>query len=230
MAITTTMADLAPALRLWQLISPTLPVGAYAYSAGLEFAVEAGWVGDETALARWTGGQIDGPLAALDVPVLRRLMDAWRVDDSEGVDQWTALLLACRETAELRAEDRHLGRALARVLADLGEADARAWDRDHDVCWAAMYALAAVRWGVDTESAAAGYLWAWLENQVAAGIKIIPLGQTAGQRVLRDVSAAIPDAVSRGLALPDDAIGAAAPGAAIASAAHETQYTRLFRS
>jgi urease accessory protein len=146
------------------------------------------------------------------------------------VRRWTAFLLASRETAELRAEDRHLGRALARVLADMGTAEARDWDTDRNVCWAALFALAAVRWGIDRESAAAGYLWAWLENQVAAGVKLIPLGQTAGQRVLLRVSERIPAAVEYGFGVDAAAIGASAPGAVLASAAHETQYTRLFRS
>ncbi len=217
-------------MRLWQLISPTLPVGAYAYSAGLEYAVACGWVGDEMGLERWTAGQIEHSLAALDVPILARLYRGWEAGDSDAVLAWTRKLLASREAAELRAEDRHMARAMARVLAELGEAEARCWDRPEDTCWAALFSLAAVRWGVSLEEAAAGYLWAWLENQVAAGVKLIPLGQTAGQRVLHRVAGAIPEAVAKGLALPDEAIGASAPGVALASAAHETQYTRLFRS
>lgn len=225
-----TTTDLAASLRLWQLISPALPVGAYAYSAGLEYAVEAGWVRSEAELADWTAGQIEGALARLDLPVLGRLYDAWHAGDEASARRWTAFLLASRETAELRAEDRHLGRALARVLADMGTVEARHWDTDRNVCWAALFALAAVRWGIDRDNAAAGYLWAWLENQVAAGVKLIPLGQTAGQRVLLRVSERIPTAVADGLGVDEAAIGAAAPGAALASAAHETQYSRLFRS
>lgn len=225
-----TTTDLSASLRLWQLISPALPVGAYAYSAGLEYAVEAGWVRTEADLAEWAAGQIEGPLAWLDLPVLGHLYDAWQADDDGSARRWTAFLLASRETSELRAEDRHLGRALARVLADLGTAEARDWDTDRNVCWAALFALAAVRWGIDREAAAAGYLWAWLENQIAAGVKLIPLGQTAGQRVLLRVSDRIPSAVERARGIDDSAIGASAPGAVLASAAHETQYTRLFRS
>jgi len=217
-------------LRLWQLVSPSLPVGAYAYSAGLETAVDRGWVADPAGLAAWTGGQIRHALAGLDVPLLLRLHRAWAADDRRAVEAWTVRLLAARETAELRAEDRHLGRALARLLADLGEPRAAAFDVDGDVTWATAFALAAVAWQVDARAAARAYLWAWLESQVAAGVKIIPLGQTAGQRVLRDVAAAIPEAVAAAGALPDTDIGATAPGVSIASSAHETQYTRLFRS
>ncbi|HKJ94980.1 MAG TPA: urease accessory protein UreF [Gammaproteobacteria bacterium] len=231
MATITIMADAAMDLRLWQLISPALPVGAYAYSAGLEYAIEAGWVRDEAALAEWTAGQIAHGLARLDVAALGRLYRAWCADDRDEVARWTTFLLACRETAELRAEDRHLGRALARVLKDLGDPDAGAWDRAGDVTWATMFALAAARWDISLERAAAGYVWAWLENQVAAAVKIVPLGQTAGQRVLLGVSDGIPAAVAEGLAIEhEDDIGAGAPGVAIASSCHETQYSRLFRS
>ncbi|WP_435105196.1 urease accessory protein UreF [Arhodomonas sp. AD133] len=228
-AITTTMIDPA-ALRLWQLISPTLPVGAYAYSAGLETAVACGWVADEPGLERWVTGQARHLLAGVDLPALARLMRAWREADEAALDQWSAWLRAVRETAELRAEDEHLGRALARLLVSLGEEDAAAWDAPGRVTWATAFALAATRWEVAERSAAAGYLWAWLENQVAAGVKLIPLGQSAGQRVLFAAAAEVPGVVEDALTRDDDALGSSAPGLAIASSQHETQYTRLFRS
>ncbi len=218
------------ALRLWQLISPTLPVGAYAYSAGLETAVARDWVSDEAGLQRWVVGQAGHLLAGVDLPALARLMRAWQAGDDAGVSRWSDWLRAARETAELRAEDEHLGRALARLLVALGEEDAAAWDAPGRVTWAMAFALAAVRWEVAEPSAAAGYLWAWLENQVAAGVKLIPLGQSAGQRVLFAAAAEVPGIVDDALARDDGALGASAPGLAIASSQHETQYTRLFRS
>lgn len=224
------MPESLAALRLWQLISPALPVGAYAYSAGLEAAVDQGYVASEDDLAAWTEGQIRHALAGLDVPVLARLMRAWHAGDAAAVRQWTDFLLACRETAELRAEDVHLGRALARLLSEITEDETRAWDQNDDVTWATLFARAAVSWSISVEDAAAGYLWAWLENQVAAGVKLIPLGQTAGQRVLSRVSACIPGVVADGLGVEDDDIGFGAPGVALLSAMHETQYSRLFRS
>ncbi|WP_440996312.1 urease accessory protein UreF [Arhodomonas sp. SL1] len=217
-------------LRLWQLISPTLPVGAYAYSAGLETAVADGRVSDAPSLADWLAGQSWGVLAKVDLPVLLRLMAAWEAGDREAVGYWTQWLRAARETAELRAEDEHMGRALARLLAALGEADAGSWDAPGHASWATLFALAASRWDIPPEEAAAGYLWAWLENQVAAGVKLIPLGQTVGQAVLFELAAMLPEVVGSAGALADGALGAAAPGLAIASSRHETQYTRLFRS
>jgi urease accessory protein len=217
-------------LRLWQLISPTLPVGAYAYSAGLEAAVDQGLVAGEADLVEWTEGQIRHSLTGLDVPALCRLFKAWEGNDAPAVRRWTDFLLACRETAELRSEDIHLGRALARLLPELIGDDTRAWDQNGDITWATLFARAAVAWEIPLHSAAEGYLWAWLENQVAAGVKLIPLGQTAGQRVLARVSVCIPEAVTAGMDVEDDDIGYGAPGVALLSAMHETQYSRLFRS
>jgi urease accessory protein len=218
-------------LRLWQLISPALPVGAYAYSAGLETACDAGWIANEAQTREWIAGQLGHSLAALDVPLLARLYAAWQAKDGAAVDYWNGYLQASRETSELLAEDRHLGTALAKLLSDLGLTAASAWFERRDASFATSFALAAVHWKIPLEEAIAGYLWAWCENQVAAAVKLVPLGQTAGQRLLLALAAAIPAAVEYGLAIeePED-IGAGCPGVILASMQHETQYSRLFRS
>lgn len=217
-------------LRLWQLISPSLPIGAYAYSAGLEQAVEQGWVRDEAGTQDWIEGQLRHNLAALDVPLLRLLHEAWLADDTARVRDLTLALQASRETAELLAEDKHLGHALARVVTDLGLPEAADWVEPEPGSLATLWALAAARWDIPLTAAARGYLWGWAENQVAAAIKIIPLGQSAGQRILFHAAACIPAAVDEGLRIAPDDIGATAPGVAMASAWHEMQYSRLFRS
>jgi urease accessory protein len=217
-------------LRLWQLISPALPVGAYAYSGGLETAIHRGWVHDDGSLIDWIDGQLNNGIGSLDLPVLKRLQAGWQCHDRASVDDWTARLLASRETAELRAEDIHIGRALMRLIADLDVQEARRFDRDTHVTWATGFALAAARWSIPVRATALGYAWAWLENQIAAAVKLIPLGQTVGQRALMDLSARIPPAVDRAAQLGDDAIGATTPGISLASGWHETQYSRLFRS
>lgn len=223
-------ADGVPLLRLLQLASPALPVGAYAYSQGLESAVEAGWVTDETAASEWILGLLGHTLAYLDVPLLARLHGAWRTADRSGVARWTAYLWASRDCAELRAEDRALGVALARLLADLGIDGARSWADAPACTFATLFALAAAAWNISLADAAAGYCWAWCENQVAAAIKLVPLGQTAGQRILSRCAERIPAVVLAGLGVADADIGSSAPALAIASARHETQYSRLFRS
>jgi urease accessory protein len=205
----------------------------FAYSQGLEAATTAGWVRDEESARDWIIGLLESQLPSLDLAVLARLWKAWEDGASPvppGVATWSAFLLASRPAAELQLEERHLGGALARVLSGLGLAQAPAWTARQDVTYAAMFALAARRWDVPLAAAAQGFAFAWTEAQVSAAVRLVPLGQSAGQRILARAAIAIPAAVERALALPADEIGAASPRLALASAWHETQYSRLFRS
>ena len=235
----------APALlRLLQLVSPALPIGGYNFSQGLEYAIEAAWVRDEVTALMWISGLMRTSVGTLDVPVLYRLHAAWSGDDGThapshagaghptaiDVDRWSRFLIASRETSELRAEDRHLGRSLAKVLADAGVPGARAWTTRLDATFATLFTLGCVHWGVGADPCAWGYLWTWAENQVLASVKAVPLGQSAGQRMLDALIAQIPVVARSAVGLEDEQIGSAAPTHLIASAAHETQYTRLFRS
>lgn len=213
------------AARLWQLISPTLPVGAYSYSQGLEQAVESRVVADEATAAEWIGGVLSHGLARTDLPLLLRVHAAWLGGDALGAVRWGRRLVAMRETAELRAEDTGMGAALARLLADLGTAMPAA-----ELPFAAAFAIGAAEWGIAAHDAGEGYAWAWCEQQVAAAIKLVPLGHTAGQRLLLELGGRIGGAVDAAARLDDDALGMSLPGLALASALHETQYTRLFRS
>jgi urease accessory protein len=231
MAATTLLTTMPTANlhRLLQLVSPTLPVGAFTYSQGLEWAVERGWVDGEATLEAWTEALLCQPMARLEVPLLGRLHQAAAADDRQALAGWTRELLASRETRELRQEERQRGRALAALLQDLGLLDASLATiaRDSQLTG---FAVAAVRWEIPLPAAAQGHLWSWLEGSVLAGVKLIPLGQTAGQRILARLSPRLPALVQTGLALDDDAIGAGCPAQLIASSRHETQYTRLFRS
>ena len=205
-------------------------MGAYAYSQGLESAVERNWVRDETSVGAWILGLLNHTVRRLDLPVFARLYGAWSVQDANAVQRWNARLYASREAVELQREDRHLGAALARLLSDLGLEEAEPWRNAPRVCFTTLFSLAAVKWEIPLPEAATGYAWSWTENQVTAATRLIPLGQTASQRLLVAAGPAIVAAVADGLALPDEEIGGAAPGLALAGALHETQYSRLFRS
>ena len=141
-------------LRLLQLVSPTLPVGAYAYSEGLEAAVAASWIRDEGDARSWILGRLDHGIRGLEVPVFRRLTEAWSRDDEASVRRWTRNLRAFRESAELRTADERLGRALARLLAELGIPEAAEWASSAEVSFATLFALAASRWGIPLRDAA----------------------------------------------------------------------------
>ncbi len=150
--------------------------------------------------------------------------------DNDRLQHWIDLLLACRESRELRTEEMDRGRAMRSLLR--GWASSRSGLDESVIARSQLagFALFAARSEIALEAAATGYLWAWLENQVMAGVKIIPLGQTAGQRLLLELAGVIEPAVNRGLTLADDEIGASSPGLALASCFHETQYTRIYRS
>ncbi len=215
-------------LRLWQLISPSLPIGSFAYSQGLEYAVDCGWVTDEQQTYEWIRGQIDNTLSSLDIPVMQRMYQAWQSENFEEVLYWNQWLLAARESKELYDEDIQLGQALHRVLKGLDIM----LPIDDDIEWtySSIFSFAAMNWNIPFADAANGFLWAWSENQVAAAIKLVPLGQTSGQKVLSKILSDIPVAIEKALTLSEEDIGLLAPGVAIASALHETQYSRLFRS
>src|SRR4051812_40170856 len=108
-----------PLLRLLHLASPALPIGGFHFSQGLEYAVECGWVIDEASALDWIGGIARTSVGTLDLPIVARLHAAWSEQDHESVRHWSDRLIAARETSELRAEDRHLGASLARILVDL---------------------------------------------------------------------------------------------------------------
>jgi urease accessory protein len=212
-------------LKLWQLISPALPVGAYSYSQGLEYLHFEGRVADERTALEWLDELLMHGVARLDLPILERVHRAWAARDEVAVRRWSRALESRRETAELRFEDMAMGGALTQLLASLGIAVP-----ERRLPFASAFAVAAASWSVPSEDACAGYAWAWCEAQVAAAVKLIPLGHTAGQRMLLKLGERIPAAVGAAAACRDDEIGSAMPGLAIASALHETQYTRLFRS
>ncbi len=217
-------------LRLLHLVSPSLPIGAFTYSQGLEWAVECDWVKNEAQLLEWIGHLLENSLAQLEIPLLARLYQARDTQDKQAFKDWTYYLLASRETQELRQEERNRGRALASLLPELGIPISTDILPVLKSCQLSGFVYAAQYWHIPLSIAAAGYLWSWLEAIVLAGVKIIPLGQSAGQRILANLSPNIPEIVKCGLQLTDDKIGASCPAQILASSLHETQYTRIYRS
>lgn len=221
----TAMATRTDPTHLWQLISPTLPVGAYHYSQGLEQAVSSGWVSDEASAHAWITGLLSRSVARVDLPILIRTHAAWCEQDPAAVRHWDDMGRACRETAQLRDEESNMGAALMRLASNL---DARV--PDPPLGFTAAFAALASDWDIPPADAATGYAWSWCENQVAAAVKLVPLGHSAGQRLLRSLGGAIEQAVGTAFACGDEEIGCLAPGHALASAWHETKEVRLFRS
>ncbi len=238
---------MTPALiRLLHLASPTLPVGAYTYSQGLEWVVECGTVRNEADALAWIGDCLEHGVACLEAVYLAHMLVAWRGDERQRLAHLDAEFLASRETAELRAETLQMGHSLARLLEDLDKTSVTRMQHDgtrepgippsaglrgfatpsFPLAWSCM----AARWDIPVEDAVAGYLWAWAENQVMAALKAVPLGQTSGQRMLLALGERIPELAARATATPITDTRNFLPAFAIASSRHETQYTRIFRS
>lgn len=182
MDCTTQISDLA-LLRLLQLASPALPVGAYSYSQGLEWAIEDGTVFDQVSATRWIQDTLRYSAGRFEAPVWWRLYQAWAQDDLKGVARWNALLCAARETAELRAETLQMGFSLMRLLAELkaiGPERLALLQELRSVTFATAFSCAAAEWNIPPRAALLAYLWLGAENQVLAALKAVPLGQVAG--------------------------------------------------
>lgn len=216
-------------LHLFRLASPNLPVGGFSYSRGLESAIDHGWVNDESSAQEWILGVLEHIYAALDGPLFVRMMAALAAGDRDAflrADNW---LKASRESAELELEDLRMGMALQRLLRDLSVPIAADYS-DRDLSYPAAFALAAHHWTIPAPQALQALMWSALEGQVTAAMRLVPLGQTSGQRMMINSVDVIARSAARAMHVTDDEIGNTAPALAMASAWHEVQYSRLFRS
>lgn len=217
------------------LSSASLPIGGFAYSQGLEQACEMGKVNDVMTAQRWIEDYLTLVIARQELPWWQAIAQACAQAQWALVIEHTQALCALRETAELRLESTQMGHAMVSLFDQWidGEttchppAPVRAeLARDYT---AAHAALCATR-GLDARVGMAAWLWSWLDNQVLAAVKLVPLGQRHGQQILHAVKARLPGVIDLALHMPLSHAGSAAFGLMQASARHETQYARLFRS
>ncbi|GLS26694.1 urease accessory protein UreF [Marinibactrum halimedae] len=217
-------------LSLLHLSSSALPVGSFAYSQGLEYALDSGWCNNSSEVHDWIVMNLRFGLGHLDLPIYLRLFSAWKKKDLDSIKRWNAILLSFRETQELYWEDVNVGSAYARW--HIGQ-DA---ERKPDVAVCAlptvvcMHALGAVYSELEPDWAMLGFIWSWCENQIACASKVLPMGQTEGQRMLQTLIPIMIEVGEQSCDVDDDNIGSGLMGMALASALHEQQYSRLFRS
>jgi urease accessory protein len=223
--------DSTALLTLLQLTSPALPVGAYSYSEGLETLVDQGLIKSAVDLQTWLTESLATGSIGLEAAVLIRAHRAWSQGDQQNLIYWNHWLSATRETAELQQQNWQMGRSLLKLLQDLyPQSDWSGWSMKENWNMAIVFALAAGLAEIDEHTAVLGYLHSWTSNLVSAGVKLIPLGQTAGQKLMLQLADSITLSADRSLTLPDDQLFSCSWGLAIASMTHETQYSRLFRS
>lgn len=220
--------------RLLQLASPALPVGAYTYSQGLEWAVESGVIRDETTAGRWISDLMQHGIGRYEAPMVSALMAAWTAADKAEIARLNIEFLASRESAELRAETAQMGFSLNRLVHDLRDPGLATIETTlaglGEITFPTAWAGLAANWKIEPQAALTAYLWSWAENQVMAALKAVPLGQASGQRLLADLGGRIPSVAVDALKLPETEWSNFTPAFAIACARHETQYSRLFRS
>ncbi|WP_404802748.1 urease accessory protein UreF [Marinobacter confluentis] len=224
-----TAVDDMALLGLMQLVSPALPIGAFAWSQGLESAFELGWVNNEQQLGGWLEGVLEDGLTRCELPLLARLQSAWAEQDADALAHWNAWLHATRETAELSDEDLRLGAALARLLGSLELLPPEDL-MPNEPGYVTLFAWGATLRKVPVRQTLLGFSWAWMENQLAVACKAMPLGHTAAQRLTEQLRPKLVEAVNNALQMNDAELGPIIPGLALGSAQHETQYSRLFRS
>jgi len=215
-------------LQLLWLASPALPVGGFSYSEGLEAAIDAGLVTAEADAGAWLVDQLHLSLARSELAVTAQAIAAWRDSDLARIAALDAWVRRSRETSELRQQTEQMGRSLVEWLKAVRPDTAALATQalTYPVAWA----LALAESGATPRQALLACAFGWAENMVQAAVKSVPLGQSAGQRILGRLAAEMPAAVDQALALGDDDRQAFAPMLAILSARHETQYSRLFRS
>jgi urease accessory protein len=224
-----------PAASLLQLIwlaSPALPVGGFSYSEGLETAMERAQPATEMIASDWLADQLQISLARGDLAVIAQAIPAWRSGDLQRVQQLNAWVLQTRETSELRAQAEQMGRSLLDWLRNHDDANAAHIEACAQMqpTFPVAFALAVSQTEAGVRDCLLAYAFGWAENMTQAAIKSVPLGQSAGQRMLARLAGGIPAAVEAAMQLPDEERQAFSPMLAILSSQHETQYSRLFRS
>jgi urease accessory protein len=228
MARTTMPRTDAALLQLIWLASPALPVGGFSYSEGLESAVDDGLVRDEISAAGWLADQLHLGLARSDLSVVGQAVLAWRDRDAVRIASLDAWVLQTRETAELRQQTVQMGRSLVEWMKSVRPELAERVDAP--LTYPLAFALAASSGSATARDCMLAFAFGWAENMTQAAVKSVPLGQSAGQRILARLADEIPGAVDNAMALHDAERQAFAPMLAILSARHENQYSRLFRS
>lgn len=220
----------ASLLHLLQLCSPSLPVGAYSYSQGLEAAMESGHVHDEATSRAWIAAMLDEVVARFEAPLTWRLLQAFEARDAAAINHWTEVFVASRDSAEFRAETLQMGYSLGKLLPELVPDDGGLLPPLVELPFPTALAAAAVALHVPAEDALLGMLFSWAENQVLACVKSVPLGQVAGQRLLLSLAPLLEKAADIARNIADEDLSNWSPGLSLLSMQHEVQYSRLYRS
>jgi urease accessory protein len=204
-------------------------VGGFSYSEGFEAAVEMAGIDTEATAVEWLADQLHLSLARGDLAVVAQAIAAWRDNNAPRIRTLNDWVMATRESAEFMLQTEQMGRSFVEWLK-LHHADTATVFEGLPATYPVAFAFAASRTGAPVHDGCLAFAFGWAENMSAAAVKAVPLGQSAGQRILARLAREIPGAVTQAMRLTDDERQAFTPLLAVLSARHETQYSRLFRS
>jgi urease accessory protein len=218
-------------LRLLQIASPLLPVGGYSYSEGLESLILQEVIRDRQTFQTWIETELQAGAIRIETAVMDRAYLAGLDLDIDRLKYWHNWLCAAREAEELRQQSWQMGGSLTKLVVELtpGIQDLIA-SIGRPCHYAIAFGVTAQYWQIDRQATILAYLHSWVTNQIGVGVKLIPLGQTAGQQILWQLQGELDLLSETILTLADEDLYACSWGSSLASMQHETLYSRLFRS
>jgi urease accessory protein len=221
--------------RALHLASPALPIGSFSYSQGLETTVDLGLIRNEEDALEWISDALAEIIGRCDAPVVAFIHRAGRshppTERLSEITHWNSWFLASRESMELRRETEQMGWSLLQLALALNWiTPAAVTDELDPVAFPTAFALSAAGLALTETTTLTAFCFSWLETQVAAAMKLVPLGQAAGHRILNQCRTSVPTVVRTAADTKPEDISSWAPMLGILSARHESQYSRLFRS
>ncbi len=218
-------------LSLLQLVSPTLPVGAYSYSEGLEYLIEKGIITNQIQLESWLSQEVQTGSIRVETAILLRAYQSSILKDLECLNYWNNWLSATRETQELRQQSLQMGQSLRKLLLELIPDSQSTFSAINQPCnYAIAFGIASAYWKIEVSTMTLAYLSSWSNNLISAAVRLVPLGQTMGQRITLNLQSILIQVSEDILELKDEELDSCSWGLGLASMNHEIQYTRLFRS
>lgn len=217
-------------LSLMQIISSNFPTGSFIYSKGLEFAVESRWINSIEDFLVWQKHWIYNQLVYLEWPMLKRCYCHTKNNDVQQFKKCAFKIISYRDTNELRIEERQRGKAIKKLILQWYSIVDPDWIVAFEHSGLAATAWLGFSWNIPMQCLALGYAYSILESSIMIGLKLIPFGQSTAQNLLRYLLEFLPDAWDQSNCITDEELGSNFLLQSIASACHETQYSRLFRS
>lgn len=225
-------------LALLQLTSPSLPLGAYSYSEGLEFLIEQNAIASVDSLAIWLKQELKYGAIRLEGAIMLRAYASLLAGDIQTLESWNNWSSAAKESSELRGQSWQMGTSLLRLLSEIQPADENNLPSLQQLSaifgrqcnYAIAFGIGAAYWQLEVEVALLGYLQSWTANLISVGVRAIPLGQTSGQKLLFQLTSNLSEAATTILSLQDEDLCSCSFGLGLASMEHQYQHVRLFRS